>query len=189
MLDPLRRFRRRSCSVTAEGARSTRGSAPTSCVVGSSEHCRGSRPRFAGRCCSPLRERQGLSHGAAAVVDVIRCLGALGEDRHRYGLNLLARIVEILPSSADETVAVAVAVAVDDQVNVNVNVGRGRAETGTRRRPTKQRLNRLTPRKCHVSPGRGGSGRVRDLGVSDGAHPCVPPLNRVRPELSVPGRR
>ena len=39
---------------------------------------------------------RGSAMEAAAVLDVIRCLGALGEDRHGQGLDLLARIVGML---------------------------------------------------------------------------------------------
>jgi hypothetical protein len=55
---------------------------------------------------------------AAAVLDVTRCLGALGEVVTGMGSICLLASSGCLPSSADDTVAVAVAVAVavNDQV-------------------------------------------------------------------------
>ena len=39
---------------------------------------------------------RGSAMEVAAVLDVMGCLGALGEDKHRQGLELLARIVGML---------------------------------------------------------------------------------------------
>ena len=74
---------------------------------------------------------RGSAMEAAAVLDVIGCLGVLGEARHRHGLEFAARIIGMLTSSADVTVAVAV--AVDDQVNVNDNGAEDALKSGTQR--------------------------------------------------------
>jgi four helix bundle protein len=61
---------------------------------------------------------RGSAMECAAVLDVVRCLGVLVEDRYQHGMELLARTV----ANAHQTLPVTVvAVAVDDDVNDHVN--------------------------------------------------------------------